>query len=37
MGLVRLLAQTKVQLEPPKLEGIERKLQIFNGEKFKES
>lgn len=36
-GITRLLAQTKAHLEPPEMEFIERKLQILNSEKFKES
>ena len=36
-GITRLLAQTKGHLEPPEMDFIERKLQILQGEKFRES
>lgn len=36
-GLNRLIASTKQQLEPPKMPVLQRKLQIFNKEYFKET
>lgn len=35
--MVRLLKQTQLQLEAPKMENIERKLLIATNEKFKQS